>query len=172
MSSENATLVYKAAQEAQQKFEYFLTGAVGAMFAYIAQTYTPHKLGWHASTLEPVSLLFLAVAFFLGLQRINCIYHILGMSYEQLMASSDAKEISKALQQAEPHKDTLPPQQREYMEGWEKERDLSRDRAKQAGSHLEALNRKASAYYNARSLLLIAGFTAILAARVLAPYYP
>ena len=109
MSSENATLLYKASQEAQQKFEYFLTGAIGAMFAYIAQTYTPQKIDLSASTLEPVALLLLAVSFFLGLRRINCIYHILGMSYEETLATDDATEIQKALREAEPYKETLPP---------------------------------------------------------------
>ena len=44
MSSEKVTLIYKATQEAQQRFEYFVTGLTGAMFTYITQTYTPQKL--------------------------------------------------------------------------------------------------------------------------------
>jgi hypothetical protein len=170
MSAENAQLLYKAAHEAQQKFEYFLTGIIGAMFAYIVQTYTPQKLDWSASTLEPIALIFLAMSFFLGLHRINCIYHILGMSYEETVATDSCTEIRKALEQGEPHKDSLPPQQREYMEGWRKTMEVQQARAKSAASHVGALDQQSKLCYNLRNHLLIGGFVAILLARILAPY--
>jgi len=170
MSHENAQLLYKAAQEAQQKFEYFLTGAIGAMFAYVVQTYTPQELDFSASTLEPISLVFFAVAFFLGLRRINFLYHMLGIGYEQAQASADAKEIEKALRQAEPYKETLSPQQDNYRKEWEMKRDWSRKRADSANPILEELDRKARLFYSCRNHLLIGGFVAMALARILEPY--
>lgn len=54
MSHEVAKTLYNANHEAGQKLEYFITGVIGAMFAYSVQNYTPHIIGWDARTLEPM----------------------------------------------------------------------------------------------------------------------
>jgi len=47
MSHEVAKTLYQANHEAGQKFEYFVTGAIGAMFAYSVQNYAPEVLAWN-----------------------------------------------------------------------------------------------------------------------------
>jgi len=170
MPSEKVTLLYKATQEAQQRFEYFITGITGALFAYIAQTYTPQKIDFSASTLEPIALVFLAFSFFLGLLRINHMYHSLGMNYEQLEASESAKAIEKALRDAEPHKALLPPEQQKYMNEWTQEMKALRDRAQAAKGFVDQLNRQGMTFYSLRNILLLAGFASVVLAKILEPY--
>jgi hypothetical protein len=170
MSSEKVTLLYKATQDAQQRFEYFVTGVTGAMFAYISQTYTPQKIDFSASTLEPIALVFLAVSFFLGLMRINYLYHSLGMNYEQLEASESAKAIGQALRDAEPHKNHLPPEQQKYMNEWNQEMKALQDRSQVARGFVDKLNRQGETFYSLRNIFLVAGFASVALARILEPY--
>ena len=169
MSHENAKILYQASHEAQQKFEYFLTGAIGAMFAYTAQTYTPKKLDFSPSTLEPIAIICFAVAFFLGLRRLDCLYHILGISYEKTDADVDAAVIQKTLRMIED--DHLPSYQLgTSVEEMEKDLEWNRTRSRSAKPILDDLNTKIRTFYSWRSRLLIAGFALIVLARVLSPY--
>lgn len=162
--------MHKAAQEAQQKFEYFFTGAVGAMFAYTAQTYESQKFESFSNFLEPAALLMLALAFFFGLRRLDCLYRILGMNYEELHAAANAKELSKALEQAGRSGQALSSEQEEFRKEWEAKRDASVIREKQAGVHLKTLNQKSRFFYNARNILMVCGLLTIVVAKVLEPY--
>jgi hypothetical protein len=170
MSHENAKVLYQASHEAQQKFEYFLTGAIGAMFAYTAQTYTPKKIDFSPATLEPIAIICFAVAFFLGLRRLDCLYHILGISYEKTHADADAAVIQKALRMIEDD-DRLSYQPGTSLEEMEKELEWNRSRSRSAKPSLDDLHTKISTFYNWRSRLLIAGFALIFLARVLSPYF-
>jgi hypothetical protein len=169
MSHENAKILYQASHEAQQKFEYFLTGAIGAMFAYTAQTYTPKKLDFSPSTLEPIAIICFAVAFFLGLRRLDCLYHILGISYEKTHADADAAVIQKTLRMIEDDH-LLSYQPGTSVEEMEKDLEWNRTRSRSAKPILDDLSTKIRTFYNWRSRLLIAGFALIVLARVLSPY--
>ncbi|MCX6879821.1 MAG: hypothetical protein NTW21_39355 [Verrucomicrobia bacterium] len=169
MSHENAKILYQASHEAQQKFEYFLTGAIGAMFAYTAQTYTPKKLDFSPSTLEPIAVICFAVAFFLGLRRLDCLYHILGVNYEKTHADADAAVIQKALRMIE-NDPLLRYQPGTSLEEMEKELEWNRIRSRSAKPILDDLKTRIRTFYNWRSRLLLVGFALIVLARVLSPY--
>jgi len=170
MSHENAKILYQAAQDAQQKFEYFLTGAIGAMFAYTAQTYTPKKLDWTTSALEPVAIICFAVAFFLGIMRLDCLYHHLGISSQQAQAEGDSKEIEKALRVIEADPLLRTPWSGNNPLQIEEELRRSRSRAESAKPILAKLDGKIYSYYTWRNRLMVAGFSLIVVAKVATPY--
>lgn len=168
MSHEVAKTLYNASHEAGQKLEYFITGVIGAMFAYSVQNYTPHIIGWDARTLEPIAILCLAVSFFCGLKRIEAHYHHLGISYEKNQAIGDAKVMDEALRLI--HADPLRHQPRQSIEDIQKSLEISVSRAKSATPILDRLDRQIGALYRARNWLMLAGFFLIVAAKIADPY--
>lgn len=51
---------------ASEKFDYFICSVAGALFAYIAQNYQPHKLDSWYHCLMPAALLSLTLSFLFG----------------------------------------------------------------------------------------------------------
>jgi len=171
MSHENAKILYKASQEAQQKFEYFLTGAIGAMFAYTAQTYTPKKLDFSPSTMEPVAIICFAVAFYFGIRRIDCLYHHLGISSQEAQALGDAKELENALRMVAENPLVCTPRAGMTVSKIESDLEHLRSRAQSAKTILKKLDDKVGSFYTWRNRLMLAGFFLIFLGRVLSPYY-
>jgi hypothetical protein len=128
--------LYKKGKDAADKFDYFVCTVSGAIFAYIAQHYTPKVLAIDAATLEPVSLLLLAGSFFCGLKRIELGATIIHID----------RDLTVLIRQ-------------ESMDAAE--------RLKPVLAHAQA---KSKRLYIWRDRLLLAGFVAILASKVLQPY--
>lgn len=170
MSYENAKILYQATQAAEQKFEYFLTGAIGAMFAYTVQNYTPQRLHLTPSTLEPIAIICLAGAFFFGLKRLECLFHKLGISYEQHQEIGYAQVTEEAIRRlvTEPSKYQLRPGS--TIESLEKEAQAHRSRAQTAEPLLDSLETTVQHYYTWRNSLMLAGFSLVVAAKIASPY--
>ena len=170
MSHENAKILYQATQSAEQKFEYFLTGAIGAIFAYSVQNYTPTRIDLSPSILEPIAIVCLAGAFFCGLKRIECLFHHLGISYQKNQELGDAQVTEDALRLIvlEPHKHQ--PRRGSSIELIVEEAASHRSRAQSAEPLLDSLNTKVRLFYKWRNYLMFAGFFLVFLARVLSPY--
>lgn len=63
MAEERSMTLYCQVSEAEQKFEYFLTGLIGALCGYVGQNFVSAKLGLNPSTIELVAILILVVSF-------------------------------------------------------------------------------------------------------------
>jgi len=63
--------VYDFWRDSAQRFDYFITGLIGAVVAFIAQAYAPDKIGLNPSTLETLSLVILFASFWFGFKRIE-----------------------------------------------------------------------------------------------------
>jgi hypothetical protein len=171
MFHDTSKILYQAAQDSQQKFEYFFTGAIGAMFAYTAQTYTPKKLDLSPSTLEPLAIICFAIAFFLGLRRLDCLYHILGISSEEAHARGNAQETKKAIRMIEANPFECQPKPSITLEQMRKDYEWNIKRAESAKPLLDNLQAKVGSFYNWRNHLMIAGFSLIVLSRILSPYF-
>src|ERR1035437_185974 len=97
MAESKSLLVYAGVRDAQQKYDYFIAGVTGALFAYIAQTYTPRRIELNPSVFEPLALVFLALSFYLALRRIENTTLIGMLNHQQLDANEKAGESAKAL---------------------------------------------------------------------------
>ena len=58
MSENRSLIVFGQVHEAEQKFDYFVTGLTGTLCGFIAERYTGAKLGVNAATLEVISILW------------------------------------------------------------------------------------------------------------------
>ena len=63
--------LYSKSRDDLAKFDYFICSVAGAIFAYVAQHYTPKVLAINAATLEPISLMLLGASFYCGVRRIE-----------------------------------------------------------------------------------------------------
>ena len=171
MSHENAKMFYDKSHEAHQKYEYFVTGAIGAMVAYTIQNYTPKKLGWSPSSLEPVAIICFAVAFFLCLRRLDNLYHILVLNSQKNQALGDADDLTKALclHSEDPRNNKL--RSGLSMESIAEDRDFHIRLSQSAIPLLSSIDRRVRLYYTWRDRLMIAGVVLLVAARLLGPYH-
>jgi hypothetical protein len=88
----NLTLeLYKKGKDSADKFDYFVCSIAGAIFAYTVQTYCPKPIDSGFSFLEPISLLLLAISFYLGMKRIELCVNLAHMD-KNLTASLEAKD--------------------------------------------------------------------------------
>jgi hypothetical protein len=171
MSHEDAKILYQASHEAQQKFEYFLTGSIGAMFAYTVQTYTPKKLGLLPSTLEPIAIICFAAAFFFGLLRLGYVHRILGIRSHQAAAKGDVKRIESEFLEIAPYRDQLSSEEESNIQSWDGVLTRCKSRSESAKPLLADLDLNVRSYYVWRLRLMFVGFSLFVVARVLTPYF-
>ncbi|WP_411825418.1 hypothetical protein [Luteolibacter sp. AS25] len=167
---DTANTLYQATQAAEQKFEYFITGAIGAMFAYSVQSFIPRCIDSIFAALEPVAIICFAVAFLCGLRRMECLFNFLGISYEKNLALGDAKVTEEALRRmaADPIQYRL--REGLSVEAVAKDAQADRSRAKSADPLLDSLGKKVRTLHHWRNRLMIAGFFLIFSARIVTPY--
>jgi hypothetical protein len=87
-----ADFLFKAHRESSEKFDYFVCGVSGALFAYLGQKFdgtTPIL----AFSFELAALGALATSFYYGLKRIELSITCLGGNYRQAEAAEAKKSI-------------------------------------------------------------------------------
>jgi hypothetical protein len=167
--AERSMEMFGKAHEAESKFDYFVCGVAGAIFAYIVKDFVPRKFVWGIPTLEPASLCLLAFAFYFGLKRIEASKILNHFNHEALDASERAGEMTAALGKA----GTL--FNRESGEFYSQQ-EIARKRqsylldAQAIQEILPAKHKLCVRYYKLRNFCLVWGFFAILAAKLFIPY--
>ena len=166
---QRSLIAYDEYFKSAQKFDYFVTGISGALFAYIAQTYQPREIRFSPDTLEPVALLFLALAFFFGMKRIEAGVTSSGSNFISLDAGEKAGNMTEALGRSTPgynpysggliHPEQISAQREKHMH-----------QAKASLKQTKVFAGKADKYYSYRNLFLYGGFAAILLSKILQPY--
>ena len=73
---ERSIIAYEHYRDASQRFEYFYSGIIAALCAYIAQSFKPAQIGWNPNTLELLSLIILFISFFFSLKRMEKIVQV------------------------------------------------------------------------------------------------
>ena len=156
---------------ASEKFDYFMCSVAGALFAYIGQNYTPHKLDGWPYYLTPAALLCLTLSFAFGLWIICLSKKVTRMNKEVLLRIEENVAIQEGLNK-----------------GWSSLTDLktaqtiTREQAnaliKQNVTDAEMLREAAMADINFadtvelfRNWLLALTFLLILAEKVFKPYF-
>jgi hypothetical protein len=158
-----------------QKLDYFLCSIAGALFAYIGQTYVPHKLDNWYHWLMPLALLCLTVSFLCGLRRMQHINLGLEANRKAHFAAEQSGvffdilvefkknpnyEVSdRSTRKQLTHKDAL---QRKLE--WETEQSVNNAKCKAAEKIVDRFG-------FVRTSFLVLGFLLILASKVLQPYY-
>jgi hypothetical protein len=158
-------------QQSSEKFDYFVCGVAGALFAYIGEHYTPQRFEIGISLLDPSALLFLAGAFFVGLKQIETVIVMRRINFKIVDSSERAGNMTKALSGG-----TGGPYYNE--EGGEilTLADVHRIRQERIQERealqpkLQEATLKAQRLYKVRDWLLILGFLCVFASKILKPY--
>jgi len=167
--TDNHSKIFDSWREASQKFDYFVTGLIGALVAFIGQSFSPVPVGINPGTLELASLLILVISFWAGFKRIERNTENLRLTFErnrledQLIELRTAKEtgnVAFGMQTGQP------------LSAVERDKLLESMQGQYNAKHqlLIAFSNSAYRFYHGRNYLLIVGFLLLLVARVLKSY--
>jgi hypothetical protein len=161
VSTPKSELVFGRARDERQKFDYFVCGVAGALFAYIPQTYAPKPLAFAPSLVEPASLVCLALSFYFGVRRIEANVKLMGENYDALDAEEKAGASVKAFYSGPgPFINESSGEIISREEIAARHESQSR-RATAARAQVERTQARARILYVRRNNLLFAGFVAI-----------
>jgi hypothetical protein len=79
MSEKRSIIAFEHYREGEQRFEYFITGILTALCAYVGQTLQAQKFGFNPYTLEVLALALVVASIILSFKRLE-----LGISLHRL----------------------------------------------------------------------------------------
>jgi hypothetical protein len=168
MSDEKySTHALELADDAEQKFDYFMTGLSAAIVGYIAPKLQPNALGLNPQTLELVSMLLFVGAVFAGFKRIEAAIQLRRAVGLRHQSTEFAAEIQDALRgggegqvvSVRDNTATPPEQLRRHQAEFVRRAD---ERIKES----QQLERVRMRWYSARSFAMVVGFLTLLAANL------
>jgi hypothetical protein len=168
MAGEHSAKAYDYWRQASEKFDYFVTGLSGALVAYIGQTIEPHRIGLSAESAELAALGLLAASVVAGFKRIET--NVTFLSIMQKDAKND--ETKNELRSISGHAlvvdlaSGLPLSPGEIAARITKHEVVS----KAAEEKLDELKAQSVSWYRWRNRLLMAGFAALVIAKLLPAY--
>ncbi len=171
MSDDKSMVAYQEGKDAQQKFDAFLVGICGALFAYIAQTYVPRKLALDPSIFDPLALVLLAISFFAGLKRMEAMMQASRFNFHIL---DSGKNIGSLMEiQAKGVTDGFFKSSGEILSVSEipKVLDAYEKKRREARTLFEKSATTAQRCYRIRNLFLLLGFASIFLSKLLSPYF-
>lgn len=171
MSHDRSLVAFQLAREAQQKFDYFITGLTSALFAYLAQDYQPSQLGLSVKTFEAAALICFVVSFFSGLKRIEISNVFLVTNQSALHASACAGQLTTALNKGPSDMYNSESGELVSFEELTKRRERYMEEAEMARNSLNINTRKGCHYYLLRNYSLFLGFISLLLSKLLQPYF-
>jgi hypothetical protein len=170
MSTERSDKVHETWRQSSEKFDYFVLGITGALCAYITQTFKFMKLGVTPNSLEFIAFLLLCLAAFAGFRRIEATVAVYRTNHILLRGGEKHGELTDNLSIS-----TKPLINR--ATGEVIPRDVARANIlaiRQTEPELRELAERqatsAGRWYTVRNWLLVAGFCALLSAKVWAAY--
>jgi hypothetical protein len=168
--NEESGRIYERAMQGSEKFDYFVCGAAGTLFAYIAQTYVPKKLGWNPATLEPLSILFLAACFFCGLRRIQLVNGLIQLNHIGLKAAEEASELAVALGKGPgPYRSSVSGAIFDRATAEAKKQEYLNE-AQRIELFYDEIERRPQRYFQWRNGFLMLAFLTIFLSKLLQPY--
>ncbi|MDQ3495252.1 MAG: hypothetical protein M3485_06995 [Pseudomonadota bacterium] len=167
MTIERSDKLYEASMAAQQKFDYFALGIVGALCAFVGESFEPTRLGYNPSTLEFVSLLMLVGSAVAGFLRIQGTNQLMRMNSHYLRMQEEKGALASAL--------GSPIINRGTGEAFSADQVAAKVSALEevvptAREAMDTVGKATLRTYNARNWLLLVGFLLLLLSRVWAAY--
>lgn len=167
MSHERSDKLHFAWQEAAQRFDYFLAGVSAALVAYVGQSLTVQAFGWNGPTIEVGAVVCFCGAFYAGAKRIEAMNYSQLTSIEQHYHIESASSKEKAAGESDFLKDLVSGQV--YLpDGLIDEAKEHRAIAAKSATKGQEAQKWGLRFYKWRNWLLLAGFSLLAAARVLA----
>jgi hypothetical protein len=161
--------LFSREHSSKEKFDYFICSVAGALFAYIGQTYTPHKLDSWFYYLTPLALFLLALSFACGLIRIYVSNDVIKLNKYIMRNFEDCISISEELRKGST---TFTDHAGNVLsrKDLEDKRVLKNKLIKHDESQIQSRNTIARLLGVGRDLFLTFGFILILGSKILQPY--
>ncbi len=97
MTTERSDKLFEASRDAQVKFDYFVLGIVGALCAFVGQSFEPSPLGWNPSTMELTALLLFVGSAVAGFRRIESTNQLMRMNSQYLRMQEEKGALKPTL---------------------------------------------------------------------------
>lgn len=167
MSTERSDKLYEASRDAQIKFDYFVLGVVGALCAFIGQSFHPSRLGWNPSTVELISLLMFVGAAVAGFRRIESVNSLMRINSQYLRMQEERGSLVPTVGATAINHSTG-----EIYSSAEIAAKIAAlgDIIPKAREDMERVGQTTLRTYKWRNWLLLVGFLALLASRVWSAY--
>jgi len=168
MSTDRSDGLYAKWKESTEKFDYFVLGVLGALCAYISQTYKPERVGLNPGTLELLALLVLVLGAILGFRRIEAMNQATLINH-RILHSYEKRGVLVSVLQNGPGTNTQTGET--YTPEYAKH-EITKLSQKLENLHplLDASQAKALQHYHQRNILTLVGFLMLLAAKLFSAY--
>ena len=170
--SDRGFQLFEKEHAAGEAFDTFITSAAGALFAYIGQTYTPHKFdSWYAFVL-PAALIFLTFCFYFGCKVLLGNKEVTRLNKEAVMAHEQCENITTQLNKF-PHNPSFPSSLGQEVSRADMEQGIKILNKKMDDKKSAALATMADVEFKikCRNICLVFGFILILVAKITQPYF-
>jgi len=160
--------LYKKAHAAADKFDYFVCAVTGAIFGYEAERFSPNRMALDFHLLELISILLLAASFWFGLEKLR--YSVRWTYINRDLNDSDEKSLLIGNELKDDKAAERPKYGEALRDVMSQKFSDHRIKSEFLAAQLQKVEAVGSRWEVARDILLIAGFLAIVAARILQPY--
>lgn len=168
MSNTRSDGVYEKWRDSVEKFDYFFLGTLGALCAFISQTYKPEKIGMNSGTAELIALLILVLGVVFGFRRIESTNIITSINHKILYASERRGAMVAIIQNG--NSTNIQTGEIYTPELARTEADRLTQQMNQLEFQIEHWKKQANRTYKLRNMLTFCGFLILVAAKVLSAY--
>ncbi len=168
MTTERSDSLYHKWRESTEKFDYFMLGVLGALCAYLAQSYKPSQVGFNPGTLELLALLTLVLGAVTGFRRIEATNLVTRLSHQSLYANESRGAMVSVIQNG-PGVNTQTGQSYTPESALQETERLSQQ-LRVLTQQLELVKAQALRRYHLRNSLALIGFLMLLAAKLAGAY--
>ena len=168
MSTSRSDGVYEKWRESTEKFDYFVLGVLGALCAYVSQTYKAERLGFNPGTLDLLAVLVLVLAAVFGFRRIEAVNLATRINHRILYAN-ERRGVLVSVIQTGPGINTQTGQTYTPEYAASQVPQLTKQ-IEQLKPELEGAKKNAQRYYRLRNAFTLVGFLMLVSAKLYAAY--
>ena len=166
--AERSLIAYDYWKESSQKFDYFITGLTGALVAFVAERYSPERVGWSPKSLELLSILILVGSVVAGFKRIEYNVESFKMMSQKLDALENLGSLTESMSSA-PVLNVLTGEILTLTDMESRKAHYSQV-ISLSQSRLQTWTKRSLKAYKLRNYLLIVGFLAIIGSKIWQAY--
>ena len=168
MPTKRSDGLYESWRLSTEKFDYFILGVLGALCAYISQTYSPEKIGVNPGTIELLAFLILILSVIFGFRRIEHINQSLSLNHQLLHSYEKRGNLSEVIEKGTGvNRETGEIYTTEYAM---KKSVALTNKIKTIDPLLKKSQIKAKNYYNLRNYSMFLGFILLILAKLFSAY--
>ncbi len=168
MATERSDNLYLKWKESTEKFDYFMLAVLGALCAYLAQSYKPTQVGFNPGTLELLALLTLVLGAVIGFRRIEQTMLITLLNQQSLYTNERLGVMASVIQNG-PCVNTQTGQTYTPAFALQESERLTKE-LEAIKPQFSATKLKALRSYHLRNWLTLVGFLMLLAAKLASAY--